>query len=129
MNSETILLVDDEPHILAILSHVLKRKNYSIETAYNGEEGLKKAVELQPSIIVTDIQMPRMTGVEMCMQLFEKHPELRPLIIVLSSRTERELRNWAGQHDNIVFKEKPISPLNLLALVDQHLSATTLAQA
>jgi len=129
MNSQIILLVDDEPHILAIMSHILKRKNYNIETACNGEEGLQKAIKLRPSIIITDVQMPRMKGPEMCRQLLEKHPEFCPLIVVASSRTEHEIRDWVSQHSHIVFKEKPISPVNLLTLVAQHFSSTTLVRA
>ena len=109
-----ILVVDDEPHILSIITHFLRGNDYHVITAINGEDGMKKCVEFKPAAIVTDVQMPRMNGTEMCDRLSLEHPDFNPLIIVMTSRTEQELRHWASKHSNVLFKEKPVSPRDLV---------------
>ncbi|HRD38969.1 MAG TPA: response regulator, partial [Bacteroidia bacterium] len=66
--NHTILLVDDEPDILDFLSYNLKKEGYTVYTANNGAEGLAIAKEKKPHLIVLDIMMPEMDGVETCRQ-------------------------------------------------------------
>ena len=75
-----ILLVDDEPDILEILSYNLSAEGYQISTASNGAEAVKKAKKQQPHLIIMDVMMPEMDGIE----AFEKirtFPELKDTII------------------------------------------------
>lgn len=124
---ETILIVDDEPHILSIINHFLKETPYKVVTAMNGEEGLRKSIALKPSVIITDVQMPRLTGPEMCERLLNNFPDWNPFIVVMTSRTELEFREWANDHQNVIFQEKPVSPRDLLNLIDDFLSRSILA--
>ena len=61
-----ILLVDDEPDILEILSYNLSAEGYQISTASNGAEAVKKAKKQQPHLIIMDVMMPEMDGIEAC---------------------------------------------------------------
>lgn len=60
----TVLIIDDEPSLRQIVSLVLSEEGYEVQSARDGEEGLAKALEIQPDIILCDVRMPRMTGLE-----------------------------------------------------------------
>lgn len=113
----TILLVDDEPDILEIVSYNLSSEGYSVETAKNGLEGVKKAKKIKPELIVLDVMMPEMDGIEACEQI-RKVPELKNTIITfLTARGEdySQLAGFnAGADDYIT---KPIRPKVLVSKV------------
>ena len=71
MNTETfkILLVDDEPDIVELLSYNFRKKGFEVNSAINGIEGLKVAQIYHPDVIIIDIMMPEMDGIEMCKEL------------------------------------------------------------
>ena len=86
--SHKILLVDDEPDILDFLSYNLKKEGYTVFTANKSAEDLALAKKEKPHLIVLDIMMPEMDGVETCRQLKEI-PELKNTIITfLTARNE-----------------------------------------
>jgi len=64
-----ILVVDDEPHITHVVALKLRHAGYDVVTAGDGEEGFEIACETDPTLIITDLQMPYMTGLEMCRKL------------------------------------------------------------
>ncbi|WP_107852707.1 response regulator [Oceanimonas marisflavi] len=105
----TILLVDDEPHILRIMSLQLQRQGYQISTCGNGEEAFARLQENPPDVLITDIQMPRMTGEQLCRKIQAEIPDRHFLIVLLTSRTELEHRTWSKGFDNLWFYEKPLS--------------------
>ena len=72
--SGPILVIDDEPYILRSLSYLLAREGYTVETASNGEEGLRRVRSLRPPLVFLDIMMPHMSGAEMIAEI-RKHPE------------------------------------------------------
>ena len=117
---KTILLVDDEPHVLRILRLGLERENYRVLTAHNGEIALEVLEEYFPDIVITDIDMPRMNGQELCRAIDKKFPNRNFLIIVLTSRTERDLREWASKIPNIDFLEKPVSIRTLKLILENY---------
>jgi CheY-like chemotaxis protein len=120
---KTILLVDDEPHVLRIVSLSLEKENYRILKAYNGEQALEILEEYYPDIVITDIDMPRMNGRKLCSQIDKKFPDRNFLIIILTSRAERDHRDWAAQIPNLEFLEKPISMRNLKQLLENYFTA------
>ena len=61
-----ILIIDDEPDILEFLSYNLKKEGFKIYTASDGEIGLEKTYKHQPDLIIADVMMPNMDGIEMC---------------------------------------------------------------
>lgn len=83
-----ILLVDDEPDILEFLAYNLQKEGYEVLTANNGEEGIRLAEREHPDLIVLDIMMPKMDGVEVCRNLRAKPEFARTIITFLTAREE-----------------------------------------
>ena len=120
--SKTILLVDDEPHILRILRLALEKENYRVLTACDGQAALKVLAEDSPDIVISDIDMPRMNGKELCRQIGNQYPDRDFLIVILTSRAEKDHREWASLIPNLKFLEKPVSINNLKALLNNFFS-------
>lgn len=112
-----ILLVDDEPDILEIVGYNLSNEGYKIITAKNGAEGVKKAKKEKPQLIILDVMMPEMDGIEACERI-RKIPELSDIIITfLTARGEdySQVAGFdAGADDYIT---KPIKPKVLVSKV------------
>ena len=112
-----ILLVDDEPDILEIISYNLSAQGYNVSTANNGLQAIKKARKEQPHLIILDVMMPEMDGIEACEQI-RKIPELQhTLITFLTARGEdySQVAGFeAGADDYIT---KPIKPKVLVSKI------------
>ncbi|TPV34623.1 response regulator transcription factor [Paucihalobacter ruber] len=112
-----ILLVDDEPDILEIVSYNLTAEGYNVITAENGAEAVKKAKKHQPHLIILDVMMPEMDGIEACEQI-RSIPELNnTLITFLTARGEdySQMAGFdAGADDYIT---KPIKPKVLVSKI------------
>ena len=117
-----VLIVDDEPYVSEVLRHFLSKNGYQVHTAMNGEEATHAVMSLQPEVVITDIQMPRMGGQELYAWIRENAPDFAGLVVVMTSRTDRALRTWADELDDIVFLEKPLSPRTLIARLNNHFS-------
>ncbi len=113
----TILLVDDEPDILEIVGYNLTAEGYNVLTAENGLEALKIAKKKKPHLIILDVMMPEMDGIEACEQI-RKVPDLQGTIITfLTARGEdySQVAGFdAGADDYIT---KPIRPKVLVSKV------------
>lgn len=109
-----IIIVDDEPHITRVLKLALDRVGYDVLTCRNGVEALNAIRDCAPEILITDIQMPQMTGKELCMKLHDEFPLRSFPIFVMTSMTDREHREWSAQLANVFFLEKPLSMRILL---------------
>jgi len=120
-----ILIADDEPHVLRVLKLSLEKEGYTVETCANGKEALTRLEQEHPDILITDIQMPLMTGEELCRHIKQHMPERKFLIFVLTSRTEIEHREWSRDIHNLLFLEKPISIRNLLEKIEGYFAGTT----
>ena len=112
-----ILLVDDEPDILEIVGYNLSNEGYQVITAENGLEGVKKAKKERPHLIILDVMMPEMDGIEAC-EIIRKNPDLKDtLITFLTARGEdySQVAGFdAGADDYIT---KPIKPKVLVSKV------------
>jgi len=115
-----ILIADDEPHVLRVMKMSLENEGYAVDTCANGMEALAHIERQHPDILITDIQMPQMTGEELCRHIADYLPERSFLIFVLTSRTEIEHREWSRQIDNLQFLEKPVSIRNLIERLDDY---------
>lgn len=82
MKAPLILLADDEPHITHIVAHKLKRAGMEVIIVEDGEMALNKAIEHKPDAIVTDLQMPYLSGIELAQQL-STHAECSQIPIIL----------------------------------------------
>ncbi len=65
----TILLVEDRPEVLEVVRRTLASNGYAVETAVDGEEGLHKALDLQPDLVVLDVGLPRLDGIALAKEL------------------------------------------------------------
>lgn len=124
-----ILLVDDEPDILEILSYPLKNEGFQVHTANNGLEAIKLAKDIQPHLIVLDVMMPEMDGIEAC-EIIRKDPKIsNTLITFLSARGEDYSKIAglnAGADDYIT---KPIKPKVLVSKVKSLLRRISLKKS
>lgn len=100
----------------------LEEAGYEVDTASNGSECLVKLCTSHPDFLVTDIDMPRMTGRELCLAIEEQFPERTFPIVVLTSRTEMEHRDWTAAIENLTFMEKPVSVRRLLSHIGKSLA-------
>jgi two-component system alkaline phosphatase synthesis response regulator PhoP len=111
----TVLLVDDEPDILEFVSYNLKKEGYKVYTASNGKEGVALAEKHKPNLVLLDVMMPGMDGIETC-DIMRSIPELKNVIIAfLTARGEdySQVAGFdAGADDYIT---KPIKPKVLLS--------------
>lgn len=108
--SNTILLVDDERDILEFLEYNLLKEGFKIYTAENGKEAIEVAKKHQPELIVLDVMMPEMDGVETCKKLRELSSFKDTLIVFLTARSadEFEIEGFDVGADDYI--SKPIRP-------------------
>lgn len=112
-----ILLVDDEPDILDFLSYNLKKEGYTVFTANNGVEAIEKAKKELPHLIVLDIMMPEMDGIETCRQIREISALDNSVITFLTARNEEYTQISGFDVGADDFITKPIKPRVFLSRV------------
>ncbi|MFT4758186.1 MAG: two-component system alkaline phosphatase synthesis response regulator PhoP [Paraglaciecola sp.] len=117
MKKTKILVVDDEPDILEILTYNLEKEGYDVVTASNGEEGLQVAAKEMPNLIILDIMMPQMDGVEVCRNLRENSKFDDTLIAFLTAREEDYSQIAALDVGGDDYITKPIRPRVLISRV------------
>lgn len=117
MNRKKILLVDDSSTILMMEKFILRNGPYEILTATNGEEGVLKAAEQMPDLILLDVIMPKMGGFEACKLLRSTRATSEIPIIMVTTRGEAANveAGWANGCTDYV--TKPINAIELLAKV------------
>ena len=114
MANEKVLIIDDEEKILNLVTSYLEREGYDIFTAQNGLEGLKLSKEVNPDIIVLDIMLPGMDGIEILSQI---RRESNVYVIMLTAKTEETdkiVGLSVGADDYVT---KPFSPRELTARI------------
>ena len=112
-----ILLVDDEADIIEFLSYNLNREGFKTYSAFNGKEAIRKAIEVKPHLILLDVMMPVMDGIEACEEI-RGHPELKGVLIVFLTARGEEYSQIAGYEaggDDYI--TKPIKPKLLVSKV------------
>ncbi|MCZ6836423.1 MAG: response regulator [Planctomycetota bacterium] len=117
-----ILIVDDETHILQVLSLKLRNAGYEVQTAMDGEEALELVNNNPPHLIITDYQMPILTGLELCQKLAAQEETALIPILMLTARgyslSDNDLE--IGNIKHVV--HKPFSPRAILAMVEAMLA-------
>ena len=116
--NQTILLVDDEKDILEFLSYNLKKEGYKVYTSDNAIDGIQMARDFSPSLIILDVMMPQMDGIEAC-QIIRKDLKIQqPLIVFLTSRAEdySQIAGFEAGADDYI--SKPIRPRLLASKVE-----------
>lgn len=117
MSKQTILVVDDEQDLLDLIEYNLKKEGFAVIKAENGLEGIKAAKEHKPDLILLDIMMPKMDGLEVCNQIRQDQEIRKTPIIFLTARgdekTEVEGLNMGGDD----YVTKPISTTKLMSRI------------
>ena len=114
MNRKKILLVDDSATVLMMERTILMKGQYEVVTASDGEQGVAKALEERPDLILLDVIMPRMNGFEACRRIREQEATKSTPIIMVTTRGEEpnvEMGFQAGCSDYVT---KPINALELM---------------
>jgi len=124
MKSKSVLIVDDEKNILLTLSQSLEVLRLETDTATNGEEALAKLKEKEFGLILLDIRMPGMDGMEVLRQVREIRPDIR--IIMISAYGTIEVAVEAMKLGAVDFIQKPFSPEEVRALVSRVLDRENL---
>ena len=118
MATAKILVVDDEAHILQVLSIKLRNAGYDVLTAKDGEEGYETACRELPQLVITDFQMPYMTGLELCRALKDNEETACIPVIMLTARgyalDDEDLE--IGNIRDVL--SKPFSPRSILDQVE-----------
>tara|TARA_Y100000816_G_scaffold161112_1_gene115250 strand:+ start:125 stop:808 length:684 start_codon:yes stop_codon:yes gene_type:complete len=114
ISSIKVLVVDDDPDIVEILKYNLKNSGYSVKSAVNGVEAIKKAKKFIPDIILMDVMMPEMSGIEACEEIKNIDQLSQVIIIFLSARSEDYTQISAYDAGADDYISKPVKPKILL---------------
>ena len=123
---KTVLIVEDEKSIVDILRFNLEKDDYAVETAYDGETGLRLAVEKNPDLVLLDLMLPKMNGFDVCRRLREKGSNVP--IIILTAREEEGDKVQGLELGADDYITKPFSMRELLARVKANIRRTAMGQ-
>ena len=115
---QKVLIVDDEPDIRELIEYNLKKEGYQVYTASNGQEGVSEAKKVKPDLIILDIMMPKMDGIEACRILRSMNDFKNTFMVFLTARSEEysEIAGFnVGADDYIA---KPIKPRALVSRIN-----------
>lgn len=119
-----ILIIDDEKNIRDIFSLLLEEKNYSVQTAENGKEGLKKNLSFNPEVILLDMNMPDYSGIEVLAKIKKNTPPVEVIIITAFGTIQNAVEaTKLGAYD---YLEKPVDNDELLLLISRALEVKRL---
>jgi len=117
VNKYRILLVDDEPDVLEFIGYNLKKEGFNIYTSSNGKDALHLADEVKPHLILLDVMMPEMDGIETCQEFRKKSAYKNTLIAFLTARGEdySQIAGFEAGGDDYI--TKPIKPRVLVSRI------------
>lgn len=116
--NHTILLVDDDQDILKMLSYNISKEGYKVYCAENGEQAIELTLLHAPSLILMDLMMPKMDGIEACQNIRELTSIKQPLVTFLTSRSEdySQIAGFSAGGDDYI--TKPIRPRLLISKIE-----------
>ncbi len=112
-----ILLVEDDPHAVGILEPILVSKGFSVAVARDGMEGLDKIKLLSPDIMLLDVNMPRMDGIELCRQIKNDNAVRLTPVIMLTAHSDLEMKLEALEAGADDFLNKPYNTVELFTRI------------
>lgn len=117
MISKKILVVDDDEHIRSLLTDVLEKENFMVIACADTEEGYMRIIKSQPDLVILDVKMPRIGGIELC-RLLRENPQTKTIPIIMltveSTETDKVIGLEVGADDYIT---KPFSNRELVARI------------
>ncbi len=120
IGKKKILIADDEPYVIRVVKLKLINAGYEVITASNGLEALEKIESLKPDVVISDVNMPKLSGKELCFRAIPLKKERGFLTIVITSSLEKDDRDWAHSLEKTIFLEKPFSPKELVRIIGQY---------
>lgn len=122
MSERTILVADDESHILHVVSLKLRNAGYRVVTARDGQEALEMAQQERPDLLITDYHMPQLNGLELCRRL-KQDPKTTGIPAIMLTARGYELEPADTEQSGILrMLSKPFSPRHLLSTVEEVLA-------
>ncbi len=115
---KTILIVDDSATIRKLLAYILKRKNYVIAEAEDGIDAMEKLGHVQVDLVIVDLNMPNMDGIEFVRNLRDNYYYMDTPIIMLTTTKDDKLKKEAFDAGVNMFLNKPVQPNFLLYKVE-----------
>jgi two-component system alkaline phosphatase synthesis response regulator PhoP len=122
MEPKTILVADDESHILHVVSLKLRNAGYKVITARDGQEALEMAQQEKPDLLITDYHMPQLSGLELCQKLKQDVATSGIPAIMLTARGYHLEPEDTEKSGILRMLSKPFSPRQLLATVNEVLN-------
>ena len=114
-----VLVVDDEPDIVEILSYNLMKANYEVSKAYNGYQAVSFAIKDHPDLIIMDIRMPEMDGIEAC-RMIKKNDALKDIpVLFLTADNDEYVSLSASEAGGDHFVTKPVRPSILMEMIHE----------
>lgn len=129
MASKKIVIIEDEPDILEVLSYNLKREGFTVLAALDGDSGLALVRSEKPDLVILDLMLPGMDGIEICSSIKNDNDLLNTLVIMVTAKGEESdivLGLGVGADDYV---SKPFSPREFIARVKAVLRRGTLIEA
>ncbi len=114
MAKQRVLVVDDDPGALRLTGYIFRRAGYEVHEAANGIEGLAKAEEVKPDLVILDVMMPDMSGLEVCQRLRAQPAMAKLPIIMLSAKGQVNDKISGFQAGTDDYVPKPVAPEELL---------------
>ncbi|MEM1369809.1 MAG: response regulator [Cyanobacteria bacterium P01_H01_bin.15] len=112
-----ILVLDDVPSQAELIGRFLDQAGYSVITANSADEALEKISGQRPDVVVTDLVMPEISGLQFCRKL-KKNPETNKIPVIACTTKDREMdRNWAMKQGVSAYVTKPFNKEDLLSAV------------
>ena len=123
MDRFTILIADDDTVMRALLQHHLQQAGYAVLCAINGAEAIERSQQQQVDLVITDLYMPFMSGIDVCQYVHGADETERVPVIMISAPAERLSRQEVAASGVYAWLTKPFNPCDLLATVRQALNA------
>ncbi|GIW46118.1 MAG: hypothetical protein KatS3mg077_3400 [Candidatus Binatia bacterium] len=124
-----ILVVEDDPDILRIMMHTLRAAGHVVIPAYGGEDALRKVKQHQPDLVVTDLAMPKMTGVEVIEQIKRNDATKHIPCVAVTAHVWEFLAHSAGDAGCEGYLAKPFTNRQLIEFVNKYLPGAAAADA
>ncbi len=122
----TVLVVDDEGMIANTLVTILKKSGFSAYPAYDGESAIEAALVNPPALLISDVILPGMNGIDLAINMMKIFPECKVILSSGQTITSKLLSAAAVSGYKFVFLQKPVLPAVLLSHVHQSLQSPTL---